>query len=62
VSLWLNGGVPAPEVARRAGHGVGVLLKVYAGCIDGEENTVNTRIEEALKASRERGRIGGKNP
>lgn len=61
VSLWLNGGVPAPEVARRAGHGVGVLLKVYAGCIDGEENTVNTRIEEALKASRERGRIGGKN-
>jgi integrase len=60
VSLWLNGGVPAPEVARRAGHGVGVLLKVYAGCIDGEEHLVNTRIEEALRASRERGRTGGK--
>ena len=63
VSLWLNGGVPAPEVARRAGHGVGVLLRVYAGCIDGEEHSVNYkfRIDEALKASRERGRIGGTN-
>ncbi|GAA5086080.1 hypothetical protein GCM10023259_098850 [Thermocatellispora tengchongensis] len=33
VSLWLNGGVPAPEVAGRAGHGVDVLLRVYAKCI-----------------------------
>ena len=28
VSLWLNSGVPATEVARRAGHGVAVLLKI----------------------------------
>src|ERR1039457_7141401 len=27
VSLWLNAGVPATEVARRAGHGIAVLLK-----------------------------------
>jgi integrase len=60
VSLWLNGGVPATEVARRAGHGVAVLLKVYAGCIDGEEAEVNRRIERALGASRGRGRIRGK--
>ena len=60
VSLWLNGGVPATEVARRAGHGVAVLLKVYAGCIDGEEEHVNEQIERALRASRGRGRIGGK--
>jgi integrase len=60
VSLWLNGGVPATEVARRAGHGVAVLLKVYAGCIDGEEETVNRRIERALRSSRGRGRDGGK--
>jgi hypothetical protein len=33
-------------------------LKVYGGCIDGEEATVNARIEQAL--SRERGRAGGK--
>lgn len=48
VSLWLNAGVPATEVAERAGHSVDVLLKVYASCIDGEEATVNSRIEEAL--------------
>ena len=36
VSLWLNSGVPATEVARRAGHGVAVLLKIYAHCIDGQ--------------------------
>ncbi|MFU8851104.1 tyrosine-type recombinase/integrase [Micromonospora sp. SL1-18] len=60
VSLWLNGGVPATEVARRAGHSVAVLLKVYANCIDGEEETVNDKISRALSASRGRGRIGGK--
>jgi hypothetical protein len=45
VSLWLNGGVPAPEVAERAGHSVDVLLKVYAKCIDGQRETVNKTIE-----------------
>jgi integrase len=48
VSLWLNAGVPATEVAARAGHSVEVLLKVYAKCIDGEEATVNRRIDAAL--------------
>lgn len=48
VSLWLNAGVPATEVAERAGHSVDVLLKVYAKCIDGEEAAVNGRIDEAL--------------
>lgn len=44
VSLWLNGGVPAPEVAARAGHSVDVLLKVYAKCIDGQKDLVNEKI------------------
>jgi integrase len=48
VSLWLNSGVPATEVARRAGHSVAVLLKVYAHCIDGLADTVNKRIADAL--------------
>jgi hypothetical protein len=48
VSLWLNSGVPATEVARRAGHSVAVLLKVYAHCIDGQDVTVNQRIAAAL--------------
>ncbi len=48
VSLWLNSGVPATEVARRAGHGVAVLLKIYAHCIDGRATAANQRIAEAL--------------
>jgi integrase len=48
VTLDLNAGVPAPEVARRAGHGVAVLLRVYAGCIDGHEHLWNSRIDAAL--------------
>jgi hypothetical protein len=48
VSLWLNAGVPATEVARRAGHSIAVLLKVYAPCIDGQAHTVNHRITGAL--------------
>ncbi|HEX6467629.1 MAG TPA: site-specific integrase, partial [Streptosporangiaceae bacterium] len=48
VSLWLNSGVPATEVARRAGHSVDVLLKVYAKCIDGQEGLANGRIDDAL--------------
>ena len=48
VSLWLNAGVPATEVARRAGHGVAVLLKVYANCIDGQADAANQCIGTAL--------------
>jgi integrase len=49
VTLGLNAGVPVPEVARRAGHGVAVLLRVYAGCIDGHEQLWNSRIDDALR-------------
>ena len=55
VSLWLNAGVPATEVARRAGHSVAVLLKVYAHCIDGQTDTVNKRIADALGSPDEPG-------
>ena len=48
VSLWPNAGLPAPEVAQRAGHSVDVLLKVYAKCIDGDRTRMNERIEAAL--------------
>jgi integrase len=48
VSLWLNAGVPAPTVARRAGHSVEVLLRVYANCIDRDEEMANQRISGAL--------------
>ena len=48
VSLWLNSGVPATEVAERAGHSVDVLLKVYAKCIEGQKDMINNRIQDAL--------------
>jgi site-specific recombinase XerD len=48
VSLALNAGVPATEVARRAGHSVVVLLKIYAHCIDGQADAANKRITDAL--------------
>jgi integrase len=53
-SLWLNNGVPATEVARRLGHDVAVLLKIYANCIDGQEGEINDRITAALAAGHDR--------
>ena len=55
VSLWLNSGVPATEVARRAGHGVAVLLKIYAHCIDGQADAANKRITDALDGAKSPG-------
>jgi hypothetical protein len=40
--------VPATEVARRLGHSVAVLLRVYANCIDGGKDGINDRIGGAL--------------
>ena len=40
--------MPATEVARRAGHGVAVLLKIYAHCIDGQATADSQRIADAL--------------
>ena len=47
MSLWLNSGVPATEVTRRAGHRVAVLLKIYAHCIDGQADAASKRITDA---------------
>ncbi len=51
VSLWLNGGVSPTEIAKRAGHSVEVLLRVYAKCVHGQEDVANQRIEEILNAA-----------
>lgn len=48
VSLWLNAGVPATQVALWAGHSVNVLLKVYASCIYGQDDAARKRVEDAL--------------
>jgi len=49
VSLWLNAGVPATQVAEWAGHSVAVLLRVYAKCIVGQEDSARQRIDAALQ-------------
>jgi integrase len=48
VSTWLNGGVPATQVAEWAGHSVDVLLRVYAKCLDGQDAEARKRVQDAL--------------
>jgi integrase len=55
VSTWLNGGVPPAQVAEWAEHSVAVLLKVYAKCIDGQDQIAKRRIEDATQATSRRG-------
>jgi hypothetical protein len=55
----LNSGVPATEVARRAGHGVAVLLKIYAHCVDGQADAANQRITDALGGTGDHGHKRG---
>jgi integrase len=48
LSTWLNAGVPPARVAEWAGHSVEVLLRVYAKCVDGDDEAALRRIEQAL--------------
>ena len=48
LSTWLNAGVPPARVAEWAGHSVDVLLRVYAKCVEGDDELALTRIESAL--------------
>lgn len=51
VFTWLNGGVPATQVAEWAGHSVEILLKMYAKCIDGDAAGYRAKIDNALQSS-----------
>jgi integrase len=48
LSLWLNATSAPTEVAARAGNSVHVLESVYAHCIDGGDDLISQRIEDAL--------------
>ncbi|GGJ66751.1 hypothetical protein GCM10010121_091790 [Streptomyces brasiliensis] len=52
VSTWLGSGVEPQVVAARAGHGVAVLFRVYAKCLDGAFANANPRIEAARRNGR----------
>ncbi|WP_399139933.1 site-specific integrase [Streptomyces sp. NBUA17] len=49
VSFWLSSGVDAMECARRAGHSIAVLHKVYAKVLDQTREHANSRIDAALR-------------
>jgi integrase len=48
LSTWLNGGVAPTQVAEWAGHSVEVLLRVYAKCLEGQDEVAKRRITVAL--------------
>lgn len=54
LSTWLNAGVPATQVAAWAGHSVMVLLRVYAQCLEGQDEVAMRQIEAALGQSTSR--------
>jgi integrase len=55
VSLWLNSGVPAAEVAEMAGHSVAILMDTYYKCIHGQRDQMVQRIIAALGEDPEAG-------
>ena len=55
-TLMLRANVPPAEVARRLGHSVDVLMRVYAGVFDDERDRSNQLIDRALRAKPGRAR------
>ncbi|GAA3754595.1 site-specific integrase [Streptomyces tremellae] len=49
VSLWLSSGVEPMECARRAGHTIAVLFRVYAKVLAHSEERANRQIDAALR-------------
>jgi hypothetical protein len=48
--VWrLNSGVPAPQVAKWAGHSVEVLTRIYAGCVVGLDDVWIARMNAGLR-------------
>jgi hypothetical protein len=49
VTWRLNCGIPAPEVAKWAGHSVEVLTRIYAKCVEGLDDVWINRMDESLR-------------
>jgi hypothetical protein len=47
--MMLRAAVPPAEVARRLGHSVDVLMRVYAGVFNDERERSNQLIDKALR-------------
>ena len=48
VSWRLNAGTPGPQVAEWAGHAVEVLYRIYAHCLEGDDDRWHDRMEDVL--------------
>lgn len=48
VSWRINAGAPGPQVAEWAGHSVEVLYRIYAHCIDGDDERWHGQMEDFL--------------
>lgn len=48
MSLWIKAGVDPVEVARRAGHSVAVLYRLFTKVLHGTQTRANTLIEQEL--------------
>ena len=48
-TMMLRAGVPPAEVARRLGHSVDILMRVYAGVFDDERQRSNELIDRAVR-------------
>ncbi|MBO8197379.1 integrase [Streptomyces smyrnaeus] len=46
--MWITAGVEPTEVARRAGHSLAVLYRVYAKILTGRQDHSNELIDKAL--------------
>lgn len=55
VTWRLNCGIPAPEVAKWAGHSVEVLTRIYAKCVEGLDDVWINRMDESLRRAIEDG-------
>lgn len=53
ISLWITAGVPPAEVARRAGHSLTVLYRIYAQPLRGHQHHANQLIAAALRGAQE---------
>jgi integrase len=49
ISFWLSSGVDPAECARRAGHSLAVLFRVYAKILAQNEDRANRRIDAAIR-------------
>lgn len=52
-TMMLRAGVPPAEVARRLGHSVDMLMRVYAGVFDDERERSNAILDHVLKGNPE---------